>query len=94
MSNWHTKVMVINDTNSAVDVYRAGKNARGIVEGTGQTILKLKYVLKNDDIEVGDRLITSGRTRSIPKGLALGIVIKLNKNKAGALLRYRRHAFQ
>ena len=81
--NWHTKVMVVNDTNSAVDVYVSGKNARGIVEGTGSTTLKLKYVTKNDEIEVGDKLITSGKDAIFPKGLAVGIVINVNKNKAG-----------
>ncbi len=81
--NWHTKVMVVNDTNSAVDVYVSGKNARGIVEGTGSTTLKLKYVTKNDEVEVGDKLITSGKDAIFPKGLAVGIVINVNKNKAG-----------
>jgi rod shape-determining protein MreC len=83
VSRWHTKVMIINDTNSAVDVYSAGKHTRGIIEGTGQTILKLKYVLKNDDIEVGDRLITSGKDAIYPTDLALGIVIKVDKTRPG-----------
>ena len=87
VSRWHTKVMIINDTNSAVDVYTTGKHTRGIVEGTGQTILKMKYVLKNDDIEVGDRLITSGKDAIYPAGLALGIVIKIDKTQAGTLFR-------
>ncbi len=81
--DWHTKVMVVNDTNSAVDVYVSGKNARGIAEGTGQTALKLKYVTKNDEVEVGDKLITSGKDAIFPKGLAVGIVISVNKNRAG-----------
>ena len=81
--NWHTKVMVVNDTNSAIDVYVSGKDARGIAEGTGSTTLKLRYVTKNDAIEVGDKLITSGKDAIFPKGLAVGIVINVNKNKAG-----------
>ena len=83
VGRWNTKVMIINDTNSAVDVYSAGKHTRGIVEGTGQTILKLKYVLKNDDLEMGDRLITSGKDGIYPEGLALGIVIKIDKTRPG-----------
>ncbi len=61
VNRWHTKVMIINDTNSAVDTYVTGKHIRGIAEGTGKRTLKLKYVLKNDEISVGDRLITSGK---------------------------------
>jgi rod shape-determining protein MreC len=83
VNQWHTKVMVINDTNSAVDVYVSGRQSRGILEGTGQTILKLKYVLKNDELEVGDSLITSGKDSIYPRGISAGIVISINKNRAG-----------
>jgi rod shape-determining protein MreC len=83
VNRWHTKVMIINDTNSAVDTYITGKHTRGIIEGTGQTLLKLKYVLKNDDAEVGDRLITSGKDDIYPKGISVGIITNINKNKPG-----------
>jgi rod shape-determining protein MreC len=83
VNKWHAKVMIINDTNSAVDIYVVGKHTRGIIEGTGQTILKLKYVSKNDDLEVGDRLITSGKDNIYPKGMPLGIVTNINKSKPG-----------
>lgn len=80
---WHSKVMIINDTNSAIDIYITGKHTRGIVEGTGQTVVKLKYVQKNDDVEVGDKLITSGKDGIYPRGLPVGIVISVNKNQPG-----------
>jgi len=80
---WVTKVMVINDTNSSVDVYVEGRNTRGILEGTGQTVLKLKYIRKNDEIEIGDKLITSGKDGIYPKGLATGIVTTVNRGKPG-----------
>jgi len=80
---WVTKVMVINDTNSSVDVYVEGRNTRGILEGAGQTLLRLKYIRKNDEIEIGDKLITSGKDGIYPKGLAAGIVTTVNRNKPG-----------
>jgi rod shape-determining protein MreC len=80
---WVTKVMVINDTNSSVDVYVEGRNTRGILEGTGQTLLRLKYIRKNDELEIGDKLITSGKDGIYPKGLAIGIVTTVNRNKPG-----------
>ena len=83
INKWHSKVMIVNDTNSSVDVYVEGKNSRGILEGTGQTTLKLKYVLKNDEIAIGDKLVTSGKDSIYPKGLPTGIIITINRNKAG-----------
>ena len=83
VNQWHTKVMLLIDTNSAIDVYATGKQARGILTGTGRTTLKMKYVLKNDDLEAGDRLITSGKDGVYPRGLPVGVVISVNKNVVG-----------
>jgi rod shape-determining protein MreC len=80
---WHSKVMVINDTNSAVDVYIEGKNTRGILEGTGQAACRLKYVRKTDQPESGDKLITSGKDGVYPKGIPVGLVTTVTVGKAG-----------
>jgi len=80
---WQTKVMVLNDTNSSIDVYVEGKNTRGILEGTGQTVLRLKYVKKNDEIELGDKVITSGKDGIYPRGLPTGIITTIDRNKPG-----------
>lgn len=83
INKWHSKVMIVNDTNSSVDVYIEGKNSRGVLEGTGKTTLKLKYVLKNDEAAIGDKLITSGKDSIYPKGLPTGIIITVNRNNPG-----------
>jgi rod shape-determining protein MreC len=83
VNQWHTKVMILNDTNSAIDVYVTGKQTRGVITGTGRTTLKMKYVLKNDEVEPGDRLITSGKDGVYPRGLPVGVVITVNKNVVG-----------
>ena len=83
IDKWHSKVMIINDTNSSIDVNIDGKNTRGLLEGTGQNILKLKYVIKNDAIEIGDKLFTSGKDGIFPQGIPVGIVITVDRNKAG-----------
>ncbi len=80
---WHAKVMVLNDANSSIDVSVEGKNTRGLIQGGGQNTVKLKYVTKNDDIEIGDKLVTSGKDGIYPKGIPVGIVITVDKRKAG-----------
>ncbi|MCX8023262.1 MAG: rod shape-determining protein MreC [Syntrophorhabdaceae bacterium] len=79
----HAKVLVLNDTNSSIDVYVEGKNTRGIAEGTGGSKLKLKYILKNDDLALGDKLITSGKDGIFPKGLPVGMVVEIDRKKPG-----------
>jgi rod shape-determining protein MreC len=83
VNRWHAKVMIINDTNSSVDVSVDRKSTRGILEGTGHSTLKLKYIMKNEEIEIGDKLVTSGKDGIYPKGLPTGIVITVNRNKPG-----------
>ena len=83
IDKWHSKVMIINDTNSSIDVNIDGKSTRGLLEGAGQNILKLKYVIKNDAIEIGDKLFTSGKDGIFPKGIPAGIVMTVDRNKAG-----------
>ncbi|MCX7966807.1 MAG: rod shape-determining protein MreC [Syntrophorhabdaceae bacterium] len=83
VNKWHSKVMTIGDANSSVDVNVEGRETRGILEGTDHNVLRLKYITKNDEIEVGDKLVTSGKDGIYPKGIPAGIVIAVNKNKAG-----------
>lgn len=83
IDQWHSKVMVINDTNSSIDVNIDGKSTRGLLEGAGQNILKLKYVVKNDAIEIGDKLFTSGKDGIFPQGIPVGIVMTVDRTKAG-----------
>ena len=78
-----SKVMIINDPNSSIDVSVDGKNTRGLLEGTGQNVLKLKYVMKNAEIAVGDKLVTSGKDSIFPAGIPAGIVITVDRNVAG-----------
>ncbi len=83
VNKWHSKVMIISDTNSSVDTYIEGKDSRGILEGTGQTTLKLKYILKKDEAAMGDKLITSGKDSIYPKGFPIGIIITVDRNQPG-----------
>jgi rod shape-determining protein MreC len=43
----------------------------------------LKYVKRSEDIQEGDRLITSGIDGVFPKGLLVGTVIKVRKQQLG-----------
>lgn len=81
-----SKVMVINDPSSSVDVYVLGKDIRGIVQGTGYSVLKLKYVKKNEELETGDRLVTSGRDGVYPRGIPVGMVIRIERKSGGIFL--------
>ena len=77
------KVILLTDANSGIDVLIQRTRSRGIVSGSLESGLVLKYMKRSEDIQVGDRLITSGLDGVFPKGLMVGAVTKVNKQNVG-----------
>jgi rod shape-determining protein MreC len=77
------KVILLTDANSGTDVLVQRTRSRGIVSGSLESGVVLKYMKRSEDIQPGDRLITSGLDGVFPKGLMVGTVIKVNKQHLG-----------
>ena len=77
------KVILLTDANSGIDVVIQRTRSRGIVSGSLENGLVLKYMKRSEDIQVGDRLITSGLDGVFPKGLMVGTVTHVNKQNLG-----------
>ena len=76
-------ILLIVDRNSSVDVLVQRTRARGIVEGDGASRCQLRYVPRMDDIQAGDRIITSGLGGIFPKGLSLGEAVMVEQKDYG-----------
>ena len=77
------KVLLLADPNSGVDVLVQRTRTRGIVSGSLENGPILKYVKRSEDVEEGDRLITSGLDGIFPKGLMVGTVTRVRKQTLG-----------
>jgi rod shape-determining protein MreC len=77
------KVLLLTDANSGIDVLVQRTRARGIVSGSLENGIVLKYVKRSEDIQEGDRLITSGTDGVFPKGMMVGTVIRVKKQQIG-----------
>lgn len=77
------KVLLLTDPNSGIDVLVQRTRSRGIVSGSLDGGTVLKYVKRSEDIQAGDRLITSGIDGVFPKGMMVGTVIKVRKQQLG-----------
>jgi rod shape-determining protein MreC len=77
------KVLLVTDPNSAVDVIIQRSRAQGIMEGKVEEFGILKYVQKSDDVQVGDKVITSGFGGVFPKGLMMGTITKVERKRPG-----------
>ena len=82
-SNHCAKVLLITDFNSSVDAIIQRSRARGLVEGNGETLCRLKHAPRTHDIQLGDRVVTSGLGGRYPKGLMIGTISKINKRRYG-----------
>jgi rod shape-determining protein MreC len=80
------RVLLLTDPNSGVDVLVQRTRARGIVSGLLDRGAVLKYVKRAEDVQVGDRLITSGLDGIFPKGMPVGRVTRLSRKDRGLFL--------
>lgn len=80
-----SKVLLLSDYNSAVAALIQRNRARGIIKGAGKGRCYLAYVEKVVDVEVGDRIITSGTDRIFPKGLLIGKVSSVTEGSISDL---------
>ena len=78
-----SKVLIIIDRTSAVDVFLQQSRARGVIEGGGNELCQLKFILKNNDTKIGDKILTSGLDGVFPKGLLVGVIADLSPNPSG-----------
>jgi len=84
-SSHYAKVLQANDPNSAIEVLIQNTRVQGIIKGTG-TGYRLHYVVKNNEVNPGDQLVTSGLGGVFPKGLPVGTISKVVSNRRGMFL--------
>jgi len=76
------RVLLITDASSAVAVLVQDQRIRGVCRGQGGA-LALDFALVQDDIQVGDGVITSGLGGIFPKGLVVGFVRSVHREQFG-----------
>lgn len=75
----HTSTVLLSvDPRSNIDVIIQRTRIKGVVEGSGSN-LALKYVRQFDDVEAGDKVVTSGLSGIFPKGLYVGEITKVER---------------
>lgn len=82
----YSDVLTILDQNNRVDVLVERTRTHGIVEGVHNFKCALKYVMRNELIEVGDKLVTAGVGGVYPKGIKVGMITDIEKENFGMTL--------
>lgn len=65
-------VQLLTDPRFAMASRVQSTRVRGIVYGTGNETVELKYIRDTDSIQVGDAVVSSGLEKIFPRGLLIG----------------------
>ncbi len=86
VSDNYSKILLANAPSSAIDAIVQKNRVRGILKGAGEQGYVLHYVLKNQDVEEGDAIVTAGIGGVFPPGITLGTVSNVHSKQRGMFL--------
>src|SRR6201998_2690416 len=69
-----SQVLLINDKESGVGALFAGTRTHGVVKGSGDPNPPMDYIVNDEKVQVGDKILTSGEDHIFPKDLPIGVV--------------------
>src|SRR5438128_2118463 len=69
-----SEVLLLTDKESGVGAMLADSRIQSPVGGQGEPLLVMKYVPNDDEVNLGERVITSGMDRIFPRDLPVGTV--------------------
>lgn len=78
-----SRVLLLTDHASAIAAIVQRSRARGVVRGAGGGRCSLEFTVKDEDVKVGDTVISSGIGGVFPKGLPIGEVSMVKKGEYG-----------
>ncbi len=77
------EVFLINNKSMSVSCVNRRSRVIGILEWDRGNLFRLEYVGKEEDVLVGDTLLTSGHGLLFPRGFPVGAVIRITDDRGG-----------
>lgn len=79
-TSWNvSRILLITDYNSNIDVIVQNSRAHGILQGLGNAGCSLKYIPQLEEMNVGDTVISSGLADIFPSGIPVGTVTGVSR---------------
>lgn len=78
-----SRVLLLTDHASAIAAQVQRSRARGVVRGAGAGRCSMEFTVKEEDVKVGDAVVSSGIGGVFPKGLPIGEVTMVKKGEYG-----------
>jgi rod shape-determining protein MreC len=71
------QVLLLTDKDSGVGAMLVESRLQGPVGGTGEPLLVMKYIPNDDNVNSGERVVTSGMDRIFPRDLPVGTIAEI-----------------
>lgn len=84
-----SQVLLVTDRDSGVGAMIADSRVHGQVGGMGEPLLDMKHVGADDEVKIGDRVVTSGMDRIFPKDLPIGTISQVKSGATFKQIRVR-----
>ena len=72
-----SRVLPLSNQQASIDAFIQRTRARGIVSGSADSRYTLKYMMRREDAQKKDIVVTSGRQGFFPKGFIIGEVLEV-----------------
>jgi rod shape-determining protein MreC len=69
-----SQVLLLTDKESGVGALLAGSRTQGPVSGVGEPLMVMKYISNDENVSLGQQILTSGQDQIFPKDLPIGTV--------------------
>lgn len=74
------QVLLLTDKDGGAGAMLVSSRVQGPVGGTGDPLMMMKYVATDEDVKVGEKVVTSGMDKIFPRDIPVGTVVEV---KAG-----------
>jgi rod shape-determining protein MreC len=74
-------VLLLTDRLSGIGSMTGRAMAKGVVKGTGERFCTMSYLDFRADVREGDPILTSGESEIFPRGMVIGRVLQVKRNK-------------
>jgi rod shape-determining protein MreC len=78
-----SRVLLLTDHSSGIAATIQRSRARGVVKGKGEGLCSLEFTTREEDVKVGDMVVTSGVGGVFQKGLPIGEVTMVKRGEYG-----------
>jgi rod shape-determining protein MreC len=78
-----SRVLLLTDHASAIAALVQRTRARGVIRGAGSGRCSMEFTVKDEEVKVGDTVVSSGIGGVFPKGLVIGEVTMVKKGEYG-----------